>query len=66
VTRALAGEAAILNQLIEAHPEAVPRDALTEFTGYKRSSRDAYIARMKAKQLVVDDAGGVRASDNLF
>lgn len=60
------GEQAILGLLIEAHPNSVPRDELSDRTGYKRSSRDAYIARMIAKQLVVPDSNGVRASDNLF
>jgi hypothetical protein len=61
------GERAILEQLIEAYPEAVQREALDEATGYKRSSRDAYLQRMRAKQLIEEPSRGeVRASENLF
>jgi hypothetical protein len=60
------GELAILEPLIAAHPAAVDRDALTEATGYKRSSRDAYIARLKSKELVKTTSDGVKASDTLF
>ena len=61
------GESAILVHLIEYHPDAVSRDRLTELTGYQRSSRDAYIQRMGAKEIVkITDKGMVRASDNLF
>lgn len=61
-----AGEQAILDVLISAYPDCVDRDALSEATGYKRSSRDAYIARMKSKQIITIEAAGVRASGNLF
>lgn len=60
------GERKILERLVEHHPSFVTRDSLTNETEYKRSSRDAYIARLKAKQLVVTDSHGIRASDNLF
>lgn len=61
------GERAILSALIEAYPDAVGRDTLSEATGYKRSTRDAYIKRLASKELV-DDLGGsqVRASATLF
>lgn len=36
-------------------------------TGYQRSSRDAYLQRMRAKQLISEPARGmVRASEDLF
>lgn len=60
------GEAAILALLIEAHPNYVPVDKISEATGYKRSSRDTFIYKLKARQLVVGERGQVRASDNLF
>jgi len=60
------GERAILDVLIENHPEFVTRESLEELTGYKRSTRDAYISRLEAKQLVVSERGQVRATDNLF
>lgn len=35
-------------------------------TAYKRSSRDAYIQRLKTRQLVTTNQDGIRASDELF
>lgn len=61
------GERAILDVLIQHFPATVDRDFLKETTGYKRSSRDAYLARLGAKELVTEPARGqVQASDNLF
>lgn len=61
------GERAILRVLVEHYPEPVQRDALTEATEYKRSTRDAYLQRLAAKQLVADvGRGEVRASETLF
>jgi Helicase HerA, central domain len=61
------GEAKVLQVLIEAYPNAVQREALSEATGFARSSRDAYLQRMKAKQLWTEPSRGeVRASEDLF
>lgn len=61
------GERAILRVLVDRHPDAVPRDALTDETGYKRSTRDAYLQRLSAKQLVSEPSRGeVKASADLF
>jgi uncharacterized protein len=61
------GEMVILSHLIKAYPNAMRRADLDSKTGYKRSSRDAYIKRLKAKQLVdASGAGDVRASEVLF
>lgn len=61
------GERKILSVLIESYPDGVPRDELSERTGYRRSSRDTYIQRLSAKQLVSEPARGeVRASETLF
>lgn len=60
------GERVILTALIKEYPEPVKRDSL-EGTGYKRSSRDSYLARLAAKNLVVTHGSGmVGASDDLF
>lgn len=61
-----AGERAIFDELVAAHGSAVACEMLTERTGYKRSTRDAYLYRLAAKQLVVRESGAVRASENLF
>lgn len=60
------GEWAILEQLIASYPKALSRDSLEESTGFKRSTRDAYIARLQAKELIVSGRGEVTASENLF
>jgi hypothetical protein len=61
------GERKILDILIERQGESVARADLDELTGYQRSSRDAYLQRLRAKQLVVEPSRGeVRASENLF
>jgi hypothetical protein len=61
------GEAKILQVLIAAYPGAIDRDSLSESTGFARSSRDAYLQRMRAKQLISEPTRGeVRASEDLF
>lgn len=61
-----AGESKILGILLGAYPGGVDRDALTEATGYKRSSRDTYLQRLGARELVQASGRDVRASDTLF
>lgn len=61
------GERRVLQVLIDNYPLAVSRESIDEATGYKRSSRDAYLNRMSAKELVTEPTRGqVRASDSLF
>lgn len=60
------GERRILEVLVDAYPKAVERDVLSEVTGYKRSSRDTYIQKLKARKLVDLDGSAPRASQELF
>jgi uncharacterized protein len=61
------GERKILDVLITAYPRSVERLALEEATGFKRSTRDAYLQRMSAKQLIDEPTRGeVRAAETLF
>lgn len=60
------GERRILAELIAAYPAGVPRDELSEVTGYKRSSRDTYLQRLRSRQLVTTVGGEPRAADVLF
>lgn len=61
------GEKRILAVLIGAYPQSVDREELSNSTGYKSSSRNAYIQRLNARQLVVyEGQGKVIASDKLF
>jgi uncharacterized protein len=61
------GELKILGYLVNKSGKAVDRDELDEPTGYKRSSRDAYLSRLAARRLVeVPSAGMVQAAGALF
>lgn len=67
MSRLPVGEKAILSVLIESYPNTVSRDALSESTGYQRSSRDAYLQRLGARRLVeFEGRGSVKASRELF
>lgn len=60
------GERRVLEVLLAAYPETVGRQSIDEETGYKRSSRDAYLSRLGARKLVTTSSDGVRASAILF
>jgi hypothetical protein len=57
----------VLALLIEAYPKAVDRERISEATEYMRPSRDTYIQRLRARELVeVESRGTVRAAEMLF
>jgi uncharacterized protein len=60
------GERLVLQVLVGAYPKTVEREAISEATGYKRSTRDAYLQRLGARRLVTSDRDGVRAAEALF
>ncbi|KKM61085.1 hypothetical protein LCGC14_1535290, partial [marine sediment metagenome] len=61
------GERRILEIVIASWPGSAERSDIEEQTGYARSSRDAYIQRLKARRLVaITGPGEVCASENLF
>jgi hypothetical protein len=61
------GEKKILEILLRAPGAGVERQQLSEETGYQRSSRDAYLARLAARRLVVPvGPGAVKAAELLF
>lgn len=62
------GERRVLEIVVEAYPKAVDREVISELTGYRRSSRDTYLQRLRARQLVVVGIGRgeVKASADLF
>lgn len=61
------GEQQVLALLCEFYPSGVDKEHIDEVTGFARSTRDAYLQRLAAKELVVDvGRGSVKASDNLF
>jgi hypothetical protein len=61
------GERAVLQVVVHHHPQAVPRDEISEATGYKRSTRDRYLQRLALRKLVSNaDRDGIVASKELF
>lgn len=57
------GERTILIAIAQ-YPDGVERETLTVLTGYKRSSRDAYIQRLREKKLIVANGKGVVATQD--
>ena len=60
------GERRVLDAVIGYYPDTATRNEIELATGYKRSTRDAYIQRLKTRRLVVVGNDGVSASDLLF
>lgn len=61
------GERDVLDVLVAAQGNGVRREAIDGETGFKRSSRDAYLARLASRRLVQSAGPGmVRASWELF
>ena len=60
------GEADVLKVLIAHYPDAVSREEISDRIGAKRSSRDTYIQRLKAKEIIELRDGGVAAAPSLF
>ena len=61
------GERKVLETLIGSYPSPVAREEIESATGYKRATRDAYILRLRVRELVeVVGRGEVKASDDLF
>jgi hypothetical protein len=61
------GESVIFGLLVEAYPDIISRESITEKTGYQRSTRDAYIQRLERRKLVrALSKGLVIASEKLF
>lgn len=61
------GERRVLEVLIAAYPNQVERADIDAATGYQRSSRDAYLQRLGARELIETvGRGAVKASEDLF
>jgi uncharacterized protein len=61
------GERRVLEVLISVYPDSTPRESIDTNTGYKRSSRDAYLQRLSARRLVDSvGRGEVKANSILF
>lgn len=61
------GEGKILEILIGAKGQSIPRESLDEQTGFKRSTRNVYLQRLMSRRLVeAVGRGEVRAVTDLF
>ncbi len=60
------GEGRILEVLAREYPNDSDREAISAATDYKKSSRDAYLQRLRTRKLITVDRDGIRAADILF
>ena len=61
------GEKKCLSILIEAYPNAVACEEIDERTGYRRSSRDAFLSRLSSRRLITKpNRGAAKAAPTLF
>jgi len=61
------GERRVLEPIVNAYPNAIASDELDASTGFKRSTRDAYLCRLNARKLIERAGRGEwRASGQLF
>lgn len=60
------GERKVVQAAVDAYPNAIDRERISELTGYKRSTRDAYIQRASMRELIEAGSDGIKASAELF
>ncbi len=61
------GERRVLAVICEDYPAPIERDAISERTGYKKSSRDLFLQKLTSRGIVMPhNRGLVRAADQLF
>ncbi|HEX2678680.1 MAG TPA: DUF87 domain-containing protein [Polyangiales bacterium] len=60
------GERKVLEVVCDRFPEGCDREKISEITGFKRSTRDAYVQRLGVRKLVYAAGGIVTASSELF
>jgi Fic family protein len=60
-----AGESRIFGVVL-AQPNGVTREEIGEATGFKRSTRNTYLQRLAARELVIASGEIIRASETLF
>lgn len=61
------GESRILAELAKVFPSTLERSTIDQLTGFKRSTRDAYIFRLVKRRLVTEHSnGGIVAVAELF
>lgn len=62
------GERRILDALIRQYPAPLTHETIDEITGYKKSSRNTYLQRLSARELLDESCprGSSKAADRLF
>ncbi len=60
------GERKILEICLKHKGRFIPRHVFDQMTGYKRSSRDAYIQRLTTREIIEVSKDGIKASSFLF
>ena len=68
MSRLLAGERKIMDELLTRHPEPAMKEELSNVTGINPvgSTMQTYLSRLRRVGLVVLEGGGYKASDDLF
>lgn len=66
IERLSGGEQTLFVMIVEAYPNHISRNELSDRSGYQRSSRDTYLQRLSARKLITTTRDGVRASEELF
>lgn len=60
------GERALFELLCKEYPSDVNNDLLSQLTGYKESTRNAYLSRLQARQLIIRERGFSKVEPELF
>lgn len=66
LTRLPGGEAKVLEAVAQRGSDGLTRDAITDVTGYKRSTRDTYVQRLGTRRLVAVEGQSIIPSVMLF
>ncbi len=60
------GERSVLELVLNAHPGSVSRELISDETGYKSSTRNLYIQKLKSRKLIVQSGSGLTAHAKLY
>lgn len=60
------GERVVLAIVLAAHPGSVTREEISDEAGYKSSTRNLYIQKLKARKLIVQLGSGLTAHEKLY
>jgi len=60
------GEREVFSAACDVYPKEVSREQIGEITGYKTSTRNAYILRLKTRKIINVNSTGIQASEMVF